>query len=229
VAGSSLTLGLEWLTGNSRTFVLFGQGLAEYDSPRWILTAETEGTYIVAQPAGGSGEADVANRVSGWARGERRFTPLLTTFLYAGSASNHFASLDLRLEAEAGLGFTILERHPGAPDELVLRLYLGAHYTRDERFQYYPTPANVPDQEVWSPGLAMTFRARLNERVKLSEYAFLFPASARTLVRSETKLLSTLTGPLALTADFILESNSAPAPGKARTDTMLTLGLTLEL
>ncbi len=226
--GSSLTLGLDWLTGNIRSLTVDGEGLAEYHSPRWILDLEVEAVHERSAPPG-EAQREVANSVSGWARGERRFTPLLSGFLYVGSGESRFASVELLLEAEAGVGFSVLDHRPGARDELVLRLYVGAHYTRELRYQYYPVRMDVPDQDVWSPGLAMTFRAGLNPYVKLSEYAFLFPAPTRTLVRSKTRLSSSLVGHLALAADFTVSSNTVPAPGKARTDTELTLGLLVEL
>jgi putative salt-induced outer membrane protein YdiY len=225
-AGSA-TLGLEWLTGNSRSLTVSAEGLAEYNSSRWVLTLKAVGTYVTAAESG-EAEDEVGALVSGWARGERRFTPLFSGFLYVGSGSNHFASLELRLEGEAGVGVTVLERRPSAPDELLLRFYLGVHYSRDKRYQYYPTNQNVPDQNVWSPGVALTFRAALNDHVKFSEDVFVFPAPSRVLVRSNTKLTSSLTGRLALTAELVVESNSAPAPDKAKTDTMLLLGAMLE-
>jgi hypothetical protein len=224
----SITLGLDWLAGNSKSLTLILEGLVDYNSSRWLLTAEADGEYVTAAVPG-EDSRDIAAKAEAWARGERRVTPVFSGFLYAGIDSNHFASLELRLEAQGGLGVTALERRPGAPDQLVLRFYVGPHYSRDRRFQYYPTHQDVPDQNVWSPGVALSFRAGLNEHVKLLEDAFVFPAPSRVLVRSQTRLRTSLTSYLALSAEFLLEANSAPAPGKAVADTTLLLGLTLEI
>ena len=78
----------------------------------------------------------------------------------------------------------------------------------------------------------MTFRYDVNERVHLREDALLLPdifGDSRVLMDSTTKLSVDLTDRFAITTFFELQHDSAPAAGKVRTDTSLSLGGELSL
>ncbi|RKH00792.1 DUF481 domain-containing protein [Corallococcus sp. CA053C] len=224
-------LGASFFTGNSRAFTLTGDALAEYESPAWALTLEADGAYGKAASEGDAEREVTAQALGGWGRGERRFTQLLSAFALVGAAADHPASLELRTEAELGAGFTLLEQER-EEKELFLRAYVGGSYARDRRFQYAPTREDLPDVTLWSPALGATFRYDVNERVHLREDALLLPdifGDSRVLVDSTTKLSVDLTDRFALTTFFALQHDSAPAAGKVRTDTSLSLGAELSL
>ncbi|WP_375757268.1 DUF481 domain-containing protein [Corallococcus exercitus] len=227
----SFGLGASFFTGNSRAFTLTGDALAEYDSPVWALTLEADGAYGNAA-AEDEGEREVtAKNLGGWARGDYRFTRLLSAYTFLGAETDHPASLELRTEAELGIGLTFLERKEES-NELLLRAYLGGSYARDRRFQYFPTREQLPDVTLWSPAVGLAFRYDLNERVHLREDAVLLPdvfGDTRVLLDSTSKLSVDLTERFALTTFFELQHDSRPAAGKVRTDTSLSLGAELEL
>ncbi|MBN8228401.1 DUF481 domain-containing protein [Corallococcus macrosporus] len=227
----SVGLGASFFTGNSRAFTLTGDALAEYDSPVWALTVEADGAYGNAAAEDAEEREVTAKTLGGWARGDYRFTPLVSAYTFLGAQADHPASLELRTEAELGVGLTFLERHE-ASNELLLRTYIGGSYARDRRFQYFPTRQNLPDVNLWSPAVGVAFRYDINERVHLREDALLLPdvfGDARVLLDSTTKLSVHLTDRFALTTFFEVQHDSAPAAGKVRTDTSLSLGGELTL
>ncbi|MFP2924363.1 YdiY family protein [Pyxidicoccus sp. 3LG] len=224
-------LGLSFFTGNSRAFTVTGDALAEYDTPEWALTLEADGAYGEAAEGDDEERELTAKTLGGWARGEYRVTPLLSAYSFLGAEADHPASLELRTEVELGIGITFLE-HEEDSNELFLRGYVGGSYARDRRFQYVPTRENLPDVNLWSPALGLTFRYDINERVHLREDALLLPdviGDSRVLLDSTTKLSVHLTDRFALTTFFELQHDSSPAEGKVRTDTSLSLGGELAL
>ncbi|GMU01323.1 hypothetical protein KH5H1_54430 [Corallococcus caeni] len=224
-------LGASFFTGNSRSFTLTGDALAEYESPVWALTLEADGAYGNAAAEDEGEREATARNLGGWARGDYRFTSLLSAYTFLGAETDQLASLELRTHAELGLGFTVLERDKAA-QELLLRLYLGGSYARDRRFQYFPTRENLPDVTLWSPAVGVAFRYDVNERVHLREDAQLLSDifdEARVILESTSKLSVDLTDRFALTTFFEVRHDSAPAAEKVRTDTSLSLGAELEL
>ncbi|NTX06839.1 YdiY family protein [Myxococcus sp. CA040A] len=227
----SFGVGFSFFTGNSRSYTLTGNSLAEYESPKWALTLEADGAYGRAA-ASEDEEELIAEALGAWVRGEYRATPLLSAYTYLGAETDHLSSLELRAEVELGVGFTLIEQKKRKTDELFLRAYLGAHYAHDRRFQYVPTQKDLPSVDLWSPSVGVMFRYDINERVEFREYAMLLPdvfGDTRVLLTSTTKLSVNLTGRLALTTFFDVRHDSSPAEGKASTDTALTVGAELTL
>src|SRR5215217_338735 len=228
----SFGVGFSFLSGNSRSYTLTANALAEYESPKWAHTLESDGAYGKAAAADEGERELIAEALGAWVRGEYRATPLLSAYTYLGAETDHLSSLELRAEVELGIGFTLLEREKRESDELFLRAYLGAHYAHDRRFQYVPTRKDLPSVDLWSPSVGVMFRYDINERVELREYAMLLPdvfGDTRVLLTSTTKLSVNLTGRLALTTFFDVRHDSSPAEGKASTDTALTVGGELTL
>ncbi|MBZ4336049.1 DUF481 domain-containing protein [Corallococcus interemptor] len=227
----SAGLGASFFTGNARTFTLTGDALAEYESPVWALTLEADGAYGNAATEDEEEREVTALTLGGWARGDYRFTRLLSAYTFLGVQTDHPASLELRTEVELGAGFTLLERTKKSK-ELLLRTYLGAGYAKDRRFQYTPTRENLPDVTQWSPAVGLAFRYDINAHVYVREDAVLLPdifGDPRVLLDSTTKLSVDMTDRFALTTYFELQHDSAPAAGKVRTDTSLSVGAELEL
>ncbi|QAT83330.1 hypothetical protein EJ065_1732 [Corallococcus coralloides] len=224
-------LGASFFTGNVRTFTITGDAMAEYESPVWALTLEADGAYGNAATEDEEEREVTALTLGGWARGDYRFTRLLSAYTFLGVETDHPASLELRTEVELGAGFTLLERKKNEK-ELFLRTYLGAGYAKDRRFQYTPTRENLPDVTQWSPAVGLAFRYDINAYVYLREDAVLLPdifGDTRILLDSTSKLSVDLTDRFALTTYFELQYDSAPAEGKVRTDTSLSVGAELEL
>ncbi|WP_163988066.1 DUF481 domain-containing protein [Pyxidicoccus caerfyrddinensis] len=223
----SAGLGLSFFSGNTRSFTVTGDALAELDTPEWALTLEADGAYGKAAEGDDAERELTAKTLGGWARGEYRVNPLLSAYTFVGAEADHPASLELRTEVELGIGVTFLESEEEEENELFLRGYLGGSYARDRRFQYIPTRENLPDVTLWSPSLGLTFRYDVNEHVELREDALLLPdvfGDTRVLFDSTTKLAVHLTERFSLTTFFELQHDSSPAEGKVRTDTSLSLG-----
>ncbi|AFE04288.1 hypothetical protein COCOR_01789 [Corallococcus coralloides DSM 2259] len=229
----SAGLGASMFTGNARAFTITGDAMAEYESPVWALTLEADGAYGNAASEDEEEREVTALTLGGWARGDYRFTRLLSAYSFLGLETDHPASLELRTEVELGVGLTFLERKKKKTEkELFLRTYLGASYAKDRRFQYTPTREDLPNVTLWSPAVGLAFRYDINERVHLREDAIVLPGifdNTRVLLDSTTKLSVHLTDRFALTTYFELQHDSAPAAGKVKTDTSLSVGGELEI
>ncbi|MBN8468935.1 DUF481 domain-containing protein [Corallococcus exiguus] len=229
----SAGLGASMFTGNARSFTITGDAMAEYESPVWALTLEADGAYGNAAAEDEEEREVTALTLGGWARGDYRFTRLVSAYTFLGLETDHPASLELRTEVELGIGLTFLERKKKKTEkELFLRTYLGASYAKDRRFQYTPTREDLPNVTLWSPAVGVAFRYDINEHVYLREDAVLLPdifGDTRVLLDSTTKLSVHLTDRFALTTYFELQHDSAPAAGKVKTDTSLSVGGELEI
>lgn len=227
----SAGLGASMFTGNARSFTITGDAMAEYESPVWALTLEMDGAYGNAAAEDEEEREVTALTLGGWARGDYRFTRLVSAYTFLGLETDHPASLELRTEVELGIGLTLLERKKKSK-ELFLRTYLGAGYAKDRRFQYTPTREDLPNVTLWSPAVGLAFRYDINEHVYLREDAVLLPdifGDTRVLLDSTTKLSVDLTDRFALTTYFEVQHDSAPAAGKVKTDTSLSVGGELEI
>lgn len=224
----AVSAGLVSLTGNSDTFTVSGDALLEYRSRAWELFLEVLGTYGNAAGEGEGERENVALWVKGLGRVERRFTPLLSAYVLLGAETNRLASITARLDAEAGLGLTFLERERDGEEWLYLRGYVGAHVSNDFRFQYEPVGLDLDDLFLAGPGVGAVFRWSINDRLELSElveaYAHVL-GDWRFVAFSHTKLSAFVTERLALSVHFLVEHDSEPAPEKVSTDTSLTVGV----
>ncbi|XXF76206.1 DUF481 domain-containing protein [Myxococcaceae bacterium GXIMD 01537] len=221
------------LAGNSKAFTLTADGLAEYRTDRWALTLKGEGILETASTAEDEddGEDVVAEALSVSARGEKRFTPLLGTYVFVGARTDHLASIELRLDGEAGVGFTLIERETEYEKEELLRLDLGLHYSNEARFQYFEDKKNLPDVDLLAPGVRLTFYYPINERLKFTQYAEFFPnilGDSRFLVESTSKVSAYITNRLALSTNIVVDVDTAPAEGKKVADLAVTLGAEFE-
>lgn len=229
----SVSLGAIALTGNSRSVTASADVLADHRSEFWEFHAEL-GAIVGWGAEAGEEEADpAAEWLVGHARLERRFGSRLTAFLLLGGEVNHPASLEGRLETEAGVGLTLLETiEPERGERLFLRLYLGAHLANDYRFQFFPIRRDLEDLLMVGPGAGLSFRWALSERVALSEGLRVYPnvvGAARVLGYSDTRLTLDLTARLALDLHLLLELDTGHAPEKRALDLAFTTGLKLQL
>ena len=230
--GSSVSVGTAFLAGNSQSFTLMGDLLAQYRSEGWEFLAEVSAVYGLAAAAGEEEVEPTAEWAHGMVRADRRLTSLLSAFAMVGGVVNHPASLEGRIEGELGLGFTLLDVQKDDAPLLLLRLYLGVHASNDYRFQFFPVPRDVPDLFNAGPGVGGRFQWAINERVSLSQTVAFYPNVVndfRLLAYSDTELSSFLTEMLAVNLHLLIEHDSRPAPEKKTTDAALTVGLELQL
>nr|WP_158620074.1 DUF481 domain-containing protein [Corallococcus sicarius] len=221
------------LAGNSRALSLTANGLAEYRTKVWVATFMVDGVLDTAD----SGEDDdssedvVAEALSVSVRGERRFTPLLGVYALADAKTDHLSSVELRLDGEAGIAFTLLERDTKYAEQQLLRVDLGLHYSNEARFQYFEDEQDLPNVDLLAPGARLTLYYPLNERVKFTQYLEVFPnilGDARLLLESTSKFSTYITHRLALSTNLVVGVDTAPAAGKAVADLALTLGAEFE-
>ncbi|WP_158625180.1 DUF481 domain-containing protein [Corallococcus terminator] len=229
----SAALSFMLLAGNSRALALTANGLAEYRTDVWVATFKLDG---VLETAASAEEADgdedvVAEALVASVRGERRFTPLLGVYALAYGKTDHLASVELRLDGEAGIAFTLLERDTPGGEEQLLRLDVGLHYSNEARFQYFEDEQDLPSVDLLAPGGRLTFYYPFNERLKFTQYLEVFPnilGDSRFLADSTTKFSTYITHRLALSTNLLVQIDTAPAAGKAVADVALTLGAEFE-
>ncbi|MCY1036399.1 DUF481 domain-containing protein [Corallococcus sp. BB11-1] len=229
----SAALSFLLLAGNSRSLALTANGLAEYRTKVWVATFKADGVLETAASAEeGDGDEDVvAEALVASVRGERRFTPLLGAYALVYGKTDHLASIELRLDGEAGIAFTLLERDTKYAEQQLLRLDLGLHYSNESRFQYFEDEQELPSVDLLAPGGRLTFYYPFNERLKFTQYLEVFPnilGDSRLLADSTTKLSTYITHRLALSTNLLVQLDTAPAAGKAVADVALTLGAEFE-
>lgn len=217
------------LTGNAETTTMNGAASAQREAGGWILAGKATGVYGRTRPADRSQPAQtVALGATGQLRADRKLGAQLTVFALGGAETDHVASLEYRAYGEGGAGWLWLDRKPEAGGELFLRTDLGLRYTYDERWQYYGNATapegDLPDVEMLAPRAGLAFRYGFSEQVKLVEEAEVLTnvsGDERWQARSLTKLTSRLIRAVSFGLSYQVTYDSAPAPGKVRTDTAL--------
>jgi hypothetical protein len=227
--------GLIYLSGNASSLSVNGGAGVQHDSQRWILSARANGSYGRSQPADRTLPAEtVALAASGTLRADRRLGPRFTAFARGGVDMDHVASLEYRARGDLGVGYVWLDRKEQSGRQVFLRTDLGGGYAYDSRFQYYATSSapvgDLPDVQFIGARAGVSFKYALSREVALSEDAdgsVNVTGAQRWLARSTTKLASHVWSAMSVGVSYALTYDSAPAPGKLRTDT--ALGVTLEL
>jgi hypothetical protein len=220
--------GLIYVDGNAYGLTGSLAAAGERKSVDWIYSGRASATYGVARAAG-----ETVEKMSAYAAGlllrlDRRWSPALSTYALGSAETDHVKSLEWRPSGEAGLGYAWIDSKSG--DEAVfLRTDLGLHVAKDFRFQYDPTPLDLPDADLFvAPRLAVAFRYELSKTSVFSEDAEILPnlnGPSRVLANSITKVGAKLSAALQLGAAFTATYDSAPAGGKKDTDTVLAVTL----
>lgn len=230
------TLGFSfiWIAGNSEALTLTSNLAVERKTEQWILGFKADGAYgqsLTAASATGETEV-VALNAQVQARGDWRFSRLLSAYVAAGLATDHVKSVELRGSPEGGIGLLWYEDKREDFVFTSLQTDLAFRYTKELRFQYFPVNKNLDDIDLFAPRLGVAFRYAASKDAVLTEDAEVLPniiGDARVLVNSTTKLAVKLTDVLAFTTAFLVKYDSAPAEGKKPTDTSLTAGLQISL
>jgi hypothetical protein len=228
----SLGLALISLTGNSETLTFSTVGAANREWGPWKLSLKLAGAYGQTRMEDVTASEVVAMNAGGQVRGDRKLTTHASAFFLGGADTDHVKSLEYRVYGEGGVAILWLDRKEGGEPVLTLRTDLGMRYADESRFQYYPTPAQLPDLTLVAPKLGLGFRYALNKHVAFIEEAEVLTnvvGDARVLVNSLSRINARLTDSLALSVGFEIKHDSSPAAGKVPTDTVLSAGLEVAL
>jgi putative salt-induced outer membrane protein YdiY len=225
----TISAGLISLTGNSRSTTTTGAASATRQSKGWLLSAKANGAYGVSRPAEESDEPEVvALNAALELRGGRRFTERYSGYLLAGGSTDHVKSIESLQYGEAGVSILWLERKEDDFVDLWLQTDLAFRAGEELRYQYYPTPMDIPNVPLAAPKLGLAFRYALDRNVIFTEDFEILPTvlgPSRLLVNSTTKLNAKLVSSLSLGVSFLVKHDSRPAEGKLPTDTALNVGL----
>lgn len=174
--------------------------------------------------------AVTALAATGQIRADKVLSSLLTTYLLGGLDSDHVASIELRSDAEAGVGLMFLDYKQGTMQTLLLRTDVGIRYADQRPFQYYPTPLGLPELQELSPRIGVAFRYAPTKDFVFSEQAEVIPDVLDpnpVFLNNTTQLTAHLVKSLSLAVSFVLNYNSQPPPGKLPTDTALNVSAEL--
>ncbi|HEX5745539.1 MAG TPA: DUF481 domain-containing protein [Archangium sp.] len=224
-------LGLIFITGNASTVTFNGLVAAERKSEHWIYSVKASGVYGESRPPGLQGEVVTVAQVTALnaalqLRGDRRFTERISGYLLGAADTDHVRSVEFRGSGEAGVGIIWLDEKRKDGGEAFLRTDLAFRYAREMRFQYYPTPTNLPDVSIGGPRLGVAFKYGLSKDVAFLEEFSVLPSlvdDSRLLINSQTQLTVRLTKALSIATTFLLQYDSVPAAGKLPTDTSLSV------
>ena len=135
---------------------------------------------------------------------------------------------------KAGGGATVdwFDVKEGDLSKSSLKTDLGLRYAQEHRFQYYPTPASLPeDQRVLvlvAPRLGINFKYAITKDILFGQQAEVLVnlwGPSRQVVNTNTTLTARLTESVSLNTGFLVAYDSAPAAGKKPLDTTLQFGL----
>jgi hypothetical protein len=165
-------------------------------------------------------------------RGDRRFSERYSGYLAGGGSTDHVKSVEASGFAEAGAGIGWIDEKEGDLQTRLLRTDIGFRGQRDLRFQYYPTPMNIPDVTLAAPRFAVAARYAVNKAVLFAGDAEVMPnvlGDSRVLFNALLKLNAHITEALSFGVSWLLNFDSSPAAGKQNTDSALTVGLEVAL
>ncbi len=232
VWSGTLSAGLISLTGNAQTITANVSGAFERTSKDWVISGKASGVYGESRPVGNDNAQVVALAASLLLRGDRRFTERYSGYVAASADTDHIKSVEIRPSTEAGVGILWIEEKEGDLLKSRLRSDLALRYSREQRFQYYPTPMALDAVTLVAPKVGVNYRYALSKDVIFSEDLEVLlnvAGSSRALVTSATKIAARLVGALSMGVGFAVNHDSQPAAGRLPTDTALNLGLEVAL
>lgn len=218
------------LGGNTESLTINLSGIAERKTNTWRWSAKAAGTYGRTRVEAGEKPTVLALGGNAQLRADRSLSEPVALFGLLGEETDHIKSVEHRPYAETGVAVRWLERKQAERTVLMLRTDLGFRYAYESRFQYYPTPSNLPDVQLLAPRFGLAFRYAVSEHVTVLEEAEVarnVVGPSRTLVTSLSRLQAQLLGPLALSVGLQINYDSAPAEGKVPVDTIFTTGVEL--
>ncbi|HEX8703786.1 MAG TPA: DUF481 domain-containing protein, partial [Myxococcaceae bacterium] len=225
----SMGLGLISLAGNASTLTFNGLANAERKTENWIYSLRAQAVYGRSRLPASETEPERAQVVALGAglqlRGDRRFTQRISGYVLAGGETDHIKSVEFRGTGEVGTGIVFWDETKEDGRTSSLRTDLAFRFSRETRFQYYPTRLDVADLDLGGPRVGLALRYSVSKDIVFTQDAEAVPnvlGDARLLVNTTSKLLARLTESLSLGTSFVLQYDSAPAVGKVSTDTALS-------
>jgi hypothetical protein len=211
------------LTGNSRAALFVASGAVERKSEGWILGGRASGSSGRFRPAGGTALETSALAAAVAARLDRRFTPSTSAYALGIAETDHVKSVEARYGLEVGTGIAWVDSVAG-DRRVLLRTDLGVRVQQESRFQYYPAPASLPSALLVAPRFGAAFQYRPGKDVMLAQDIEVLPdvkGESRVLANAVTRVASRIMDGIQLGVSFSLAHDSAPAPGRVPTDTVL--------
>jgi hypothetical protein len=233
--------GLTWTAGNvsSLSFVASGGGKRVGDKTitQFKLFGGYGQTFNPAVPPAMVGTTDVLiYNMGATAQFDYRFTKLISAFIGAGIDADHVKSVELRGYGEAGLGVLWVDEKVEKWQKWFLKTDVSFRVQPESRFQYYPTPAQLPDALLVGPRAALQFHYGMSAGTYFDEALEVIANvvgddAGRILLNSVSKLAVGIATHVSVAALLTFKYDSKPAPGAAGApakqplDTILTLAL----
>ncbi len=235
----SVGAGLTYITGNTQSLTLTGNGSLTGTWGAWALGIKASGAYGIANPDTNTATPPsvLARRASLAVRGDRTFGDFVGIFAQALGEFDHIKNVESRAVGELGAAMTFFNQKEGDWERLYLRADLSVRAGHETNFQYFPTPGPTEfyGAAILAPRAALTFRWGFNQYVRFSQELevipyVLAPYLGRTLLNSTTKLNARLTQNLSLATSLLLNYDSAPpqavgGPARKELDAALTVGV----
>jgi hypothetical protein len=227
--------GFTWITGNVITMTVVFNGQA---------TRKTDQTIFIVKVFGGYGEKygplprEVLVMNAGiTAQFDYRFTKTISLLVGAGLDTDHVKSVEIRGYGDLGMGFTWVDIKGGTEKEkdlqkVLVKTDLSLRVQPERRYQYFPTPTDVPDVFLLGPRLAQVLHYAFSSTTYVREEIEFLPnvlSPQRFMLNSVTKAAVGLISVVSASASFTARYDSAPAPGRLPLDTILTIGLEANL
>jgi hypothetical protein len=222
----SIALGAIVLAGNSQTATFTFGAAATRKTASWIFGFKATAAYgRSTDPDTGVGSTSALNGAL-TVRGDRRLDPVVSIYLEPSIEADHLKSLEARPAAEGGLAFQLVDRKEGDFQTAAVRVDLGFKGGREYRFQYYPTPLDLPDVTIAAPKAGFAGRyAFTRDTVVEDELNALvnLPDGPRLILGNVVKLSTRLYRALTFTVSYGIAEDTSPPPGKKQLDATVTV------
>lgn len=232
------------MTGNTNSLTTTANLKLRRESEKWIFQFKADGAYgrtrpedVLITPDDGTDpyyeEQDpetVALNATVEARGDFRFTKMVSLYLMGGGMTDHVNSIEARYYGEAGISLIWIDQKEGDLSTLRLQTDIAFRSGKELRFNYYPSMGNVDDEIIAAPRFALAFRYAMTEGLVFTEDVEVLPnvvGDSRVWITSLTKLSMKLYKALSFNVSFLVKHDSNPVDDKDKTDTTLTVGLEL--
>ncbi|HEY5675439.1 MAG TPA: DUF481 domain-containing protein [Myxococcales bacterium] len=228
----NVAVGAAVLTGNSETTTFTLGAALTRKTPEWIYGFKASGAY--------GHSTDPVTRVTSTSalngavslRGDRRLNPMVSIYLQALADADHLKSIEWRPAAAAGVATQLVDRKDGDFQTAALRVDLGFRGGREYRFQYYPSPQELPDVTIAAPEAGLAARYALTRDTILTDELTALvnlPDGPRLLLTNVAKLSTRLYRGLSFGVSYGIAEDSSPPGGKKNLDTTLTLAFELAM
>jgi hypothetical protein len=228
----NIAVGAVLLTGNSETSTFTLGAALGRKTPDWIYGFKASAAYGRSNdPATGVTSTSALNGAVAL-RGERRLNPVISIYLEALADADHLKSIEWRPAGEAGVSMQLVARKEGDFQTAALRFDLGFRGGREYRFQYFPTPLDLPDVTIAAPQAGLAARYAITRDTILSDEVTTLvnlPDGPRLLLTNVVKLSTRLYSGLSFGVSYGIAEDSSPPPGKVNLDTTLTLAFELSM